>query len=212
MRDILLITAIALIPTIGYSADIFYGKALVGYGINPHNKLTIQNRKESITLDSKGKGKLGSIAVGFGYNIRDNVRGDLELYADDGIISKKQIKNNTVKSAVQTYAGFLNAHYDFKNNTNCTPFISAGVGYAANTVKINTKHKSYDDTTKGIAYQVGLGASYRITPKVSAEVSYRYIDKGLKTHIMPANKNMLIKTDKSSGQLHAVLIGTRVSF
>ena len=74
--------------------------------------------------------------------------------------------------------GFMaNGWYDFDTGTPWVPFVGAGVGVA----KINIDIESvagittiYDESDTVLAFQVGAGVGYNVTPKTTVSLSYRF--------------------------------------
>ena len=83
----------------------------------------------------------------------------------------------------------LNAYYDFKNSTDFTPYLSAGLGYAyisqktSNIFKINVNSLtiplwSRSHATNNFAWSAGAGIKYSINQDFSFDLSYKYLDAG----------------------------------
>ncbi|HCS69072.1 MAG TPA: hypothetical protein DIW51_03795 [Rhodospirillaceae bacterium] len=74
--------------------------------------------------------------------------------------------------------GFLaNAYYDFKNDSQWTPFLMGGLGIARlnfDVKSVGGASVNYDETDTVVAYQVGMGVGYQVTPETSVTASYRY--------------------------------------
>ena len=88
-----------------------------------------------------------------------------------------------------TYGGvfLLNGYVDLGTWRGLTPFIGAGVGGSYNVVKDITDHNVTTGTGFGygggsskwdFAWAVMAGLSYAVTPNVTLEMSYRYLDRG----------------------------------
>lgn len=183
----------------------YYGKLAIGFGYAPHMK--VNNPLTNTQIKSKGRGTIGLVAVG--YLFPHNIRSDLEFYFDNGFIHKRK----NVMDKLQSYIGFLNLYYDFQKESRLVPFIHAGAGYARNTSKFNDGVNSYSNAQSGFAYQFGTGVSYEFRNRVYTELSYRYINKGLrKGDLKATNGTIMYKTKTTSGQVHAFIAGLRVRF
>ena len=198
----------------------YYVKGNLGYGMSKHDLIATKLNNAtpaSQSFKKTGKGLIGGL--GLGANLGSNVRTDLEFLMDDGLKSKTNASASTYGAnyKVSSYAFLLNAHYDFKNSSKLTPFVTAGVGYGHNKHKVSIANKAgsfnknFTKSGNGFAYQLGLGAAYNLG-KVDLELGYRFIDKGAKKVTITPDAQNSIKTKKSSGQVNAIMAGVRVGF
>ncbi len=69
----------------------------------------------------------------------------------------------------------FNAFYDFNTDSNWTPFIGGGIGYARVTLdELSAGGVTLiDDSDDAFAWQFKAGVSYQLTPSVSINGSYR---------------------------------------
>ena len=94
--------------------------------------------------------------------------------ADDGSVSTRN------KVRLDTY--MLNGYYDFHNQSDFTPYITAGLGVA--DVKLNNEFSSADTngsmsgSKTNFAWDVGVGVKYSLTENIAIDASYKYIDGG----------------------------------
>jgi opacity protein-like surface antigen len=187
----------------------YYVKGNLGYGFAKQKLSDVETGKSSSKF---GKGFIGG--VGFGANLGSNVRTDLEFLMDDGLEAKRKSKifDASLAQEVKSQLFLLNAHYDFKNSSKLTPFVTAGVGYGHNKYKVTLSggdvSLSLKQKSNGLAYQAGFGAAYNMG-KVDLELGYRFINKGAKNKTVPGTD---LKFNKSSGQVHAIMAGVRVGF
>ena len=189
-----------------------YGKIAFGWAHLPNHKLTINDRVGSDTLKAKGEGTFFTGALGIGSHIKDNMRADVEMYMDDGIKAQKQYKNSVLNFKTRTFAGFANVYYDHINKSKFMPFVMAGVGYAHNKTSIYSCTKRYIATSNGLAYQFGSGIGYAINKEVTAELGYRFINKGVKTKMLNNGTAAHIKGHRSNGRIHGAFVGIRMNF
>ncbi|UBX29057.1 outer membrane beta-barrel protein [Arsenophonus apicola] len=96
---------------------------------------------------------------------------------------KNQIEANTL---------MFNAYYDFKNPSDFTPYLSAGLGYAYISQKtspiatlgisgggISTETlQTRSHATNNFAWSAGAGIKYMVNQDFSFDLSYKYLDAG----------------------------------
>ena len=63
----------------------------------------------------------------------------------------------------------LNGYWDFQNRSNVTPFLTGGLGFSR--AEIDDQNNKHDDTV--FAGQVGAGASYDFSTRLSLDLTYR---------------------------------------
>lgn len=209
MYKFILISALSLMSATAIAEP--YAKLSLGWAYLPKNQITINSGRDTSTITSKGNGSFITGALGAGASLANNFRSDLEIYLDDGIKSQRQYKNSILNFKIKTLAGFANITYDIPNSTKYTPFVMAGIGYARNKTSITSCTKLYHRTNSNLAYQAGFGVGYNINKDVALEVSYRFIDKGVRNQKMLNDGNTTIMNHKSSGRLHTFLVGTRIN-
>ncbi len=95
--------------------------------------------------------------------------------------------------------GLVNGYYDFKNSSDFTPYIGAGIGIGG---FVNESLSQYYGAA--FAYQVGGGVDYSITDKISVGVKYRYT--GL------ANEKINNSIGNSEVASHNIYAGARFYF
>ena len=92
--------------------------------------------------------------------------------------------DGTMKAQWNLQTLFLNAYWDFHNDTPFTPYIGAGIGLAF----LNTEYElelrtqggqsisdSAGETNTVFAWNAGVGCSYAITDNISADLAYRFV-------------------------------------
>lgn len=121
--------------------------------------------------DWSGGGLSGSI---IGTSFLKNTRTELEVAykkADLNKISLNGAGSSPVTGSVETWSYLVNGYYDFMEGKPLRPYLSVGAGMASHTGKLTavgglgTPGADGDDTV--FAYQLGAGASYAMTDKVS---------------------------------------------
>ncbi|PAV09241.1 hypothetical protein CBG25_03155 [Arsenophonus sp. ENCA] len=79
----------------------------------------------------------------------------------------------------------FNAYYDFKNPSDFTPYLSAGLGYAYISQKTSStinslirKNWTRSHATNNFAWSAGAGIKYTVNQDFSFDLSYKYLDSG----------------------------------
>ncbi|MHA3079308.1 outer membrane protein [Acinetobacter sp. ANC 5502] len=186
----------------------------------------------SLSNDQK---TLVSGAVAFGWNLEPSlhvpVRTELEYSAqeDHKFISKTAIYFNPfyLKDSVklQQQSMMWNTYFDWKNSSKFTPYLAVGVGatriHAKGVLSDNSVSGTFSEDFAAISktdfnfiWSVGIGTSYRITPNLSADLSYKYIDSGKLKLNYSSSAGPYTGTQESSYDLHAhnFALGLRYSF
>lgn len=109
-------------------------------------------------------------AVGYAFN--QNFRVDLEYGYQEADIDRIASVNVDGAASLTVHTALANGYYNFKNSTQITPFIGAGVGAAF--LEGNLGPFSGSDTV--LAYQGTAGASYSVNDHLAVTGSYRYLD------------------------------------
>jgi len=105
-----------------------------------------------------------SYNIGIGYKFDDNFRSDVNFKLLNS-------KLPSLRSKIRTKAVFLNGYYDFKNDSVFTPYLTAGIGAAKNTVKIDTTQSK---SKINFVWNAGLGSKINMTTNLDLDVSYKY--------------------------------------
>lgn len=178
----------------------------------------------------KGRGLAGVVA--FGYLPYDNIRTEVEFLFDDGIkinktiievLNNKNTETFTRKIQMKSYGALINAYYDFKNYTRITPYITVGIGWSYNMLKLS--HQLYNNNyldnegwikskRNSIAWQIGTGIGIGITENLDFNIGYRMLDRRYnKIKIIGSLKNPTQTSISSTPRVdHMILIGTRIKF
>lgn len=83
------------------------------------------------------------------------------------------VKGRETKFNWQTI--MANIYYDFRNNTQLTPFVNGGLGLAYTSIKGKALGAPLSDSSSDFAWSLGAGISYAITDNLAMDISYRYI-------------------------------------
>jgi opacity protein-like surface antigen len=125
-------------------------------------------------------GVVAGIAIGHDYG--NNVRSEIEAVYHTEMarsININGVGTANYGSTVSSIGGLVSGYYDIKQASlaGLTPFVGAGIGVA--NVSIGNGYvagsKAVNITDSAVfAYQLSAGASYQITPKIAAQIGYRY--------------------------------------
>lgn len=107
----------------------------------------------------------GVYAVTLGWQFHPMVRAEVEG-------SYRNNDNDGTGGDARTNALFVNAYFDFKNDTRFTPYLGAGAGWAWN--KLDAPGVS--ESESNFAYQGIAGVSYSIDNNWALTADYRYVD------------------------------------
>lgn len=145
-----------------------------------------------------------SAGLGLGYDFFEKfdipIRTELEFtsrssadysYSGDDLIFISIIPipgKNIVKNQIAVNTLMFNAYYDFKNSSDFTPYLSAGLGYAYISQKTSVDGIidgfdkralwSRSHATNNFAWSAGAGIKYTVNKDFSFDLSYKYLDAG----------------------------------
>jgi opacity protein-like surface antigen len=180
------------------------------------NKATGTNASGTINKKRSSANQVG-FEMALGYCWSDNFRGDVEYIANknlnyvanpmligSGVTSRQMtavIKNNTLLG---------NVYYDFTGIYRFTPYVTAGVGLAANSVQaslppVPVEGASQTKRSMKIAYMLGLGMRVNIFKRWFLDSSYRYMQLGSKLEMSP-NSSYKINGNLSANVISVGLI------
>jgi len=122
-----------------------------------------------------------AVSAAVGFHLTDRVRLEGELGYQTTPLSKFAfaIEPRNLRGDASRFSVLGSAYYDFHNRTPVTPYVGGGLGLArvaideANFRDGATTAASKESATV-FAYQLGLGASYPLTPEVNLDLGYRY--------------------------------------
>ncbi|MHA3082408.1 outer membrane protein [Acinetobacter sp. ANC 5383] len=192
------------------------------------DKISFTTSPISYDLSSDDKQNLAVGAIAFGWNLEPSlhvpVRTELEYSAQqDHQFNSKSADPYYINDAVklQQQAVMWNTYFDWKNSSKFTPYFAVGVGatriHAKGVLSDNSVSGTFSEDFAAISktdfnfiWSVGIGTSYRITPNLAANFSYKYIDSGkLKQYYNDFG------TDAESSynlRAHNLALGLRYSF
>ncbi len=197
------LTATALVTLVGapsFAQDGTYVKGAVGYGMMDES--TIARPGGDAEIDPEGNARF---MIGIGHAFPNNWRIDLDAvdrYADGGALD-----DFNGSTDIQNVTVMLNAIYDFNRAGTFNPYLGAGLGASRLDTGISTSYLgpvvNEEDEATEFAYQGLAGIGVRLSPRLSADFEYRYVEMG--------------DLDGSSysfedNQSHDLLIGLRYAF
>ena len=175
--------------------DIGFSNQFVGSLFNEN-----YNRFISVTNVDRGFDAAPLFGLGVGYNInnwfRIDVTGEYRARAnfhglDLGNVALGTIPDRYTASKYE-WTGLVNGYVDLGTWWYFTPFVGAGFGFSRNTVTnfgdislnacpgslcVSDAHSS-DFSKWNFAWALYAGVGYRVTPLMTIELAYRYIDLG----------------------------------
>lgn len=102
-----------------------------------------------------------------GYKFENNIR-------VEGEVAVRRNKIRHIDIHANTYSAMGNVYYDFENDSDFTPYIGAGAGYAKTEASMKIGHTNISGSKNGFAYQGIGGVSYKIADKTHLGLEYRY--------------------------------------
>lgn len=133
-------------------------------------------------------GTAGIVGGGVGYRFNSYLRGDLTLSYRGGykIDSSKVMEGLTYtsKGGVDSVVGLANVYVDPFRFGVFRPYIGGGVGFARNQVgNLSVNVLTYNgtlegDTSTSFAWQGSAGVGVELTPALTLDIGYRYMDMG----------------------------------
>lgn len=89
---------------------------------------------------------------------------------------KADIERKEFLTKIETQSFMLNSYLDIDTASKFTPYLSAGIGFSKIKVFDFFYETVLNDTN--FTWQIGAGASYKATDKLSIDAGFRYIDFG----------------------------------
>jgi len=186
----------------------------------------------------------GALAIGYDFykQNRTPVRAELEYAVFSNVSGKRSwheayeeggfdIEENwSAKQKLQVQTLFVNAYYDFRNDTAFTPWVGAGLGMAFINSKgnaglsldvdgINEFNESVSigsKTNTNFAWNVGAGVAYAVTEAVSLDLGYRFAGLGkaeTRTRKVDIDGDSLsLRAKTKNVYMHQVMLGLRFTF
>jgi opacity protein-like surface antigen len=92
--------------------------------------------------------------------------------------------NGNADATVKSQSLMANVYYDFKNTSDFTPYVSAGIGASFNKLDVTeyqniiSSSASANDKKTDFAWSVGVGVNYALNKDLDLDLGYRYVDLG----------------------------------
>lgn len=159
-------------------------------------------------------GDVYSLGAGFGYNFRDNFRGDITVdYRNEADTSAIHPVNNSIHRMEFTSVAVLaNVYYDMRGRDRLSPYVGGGIGFAYNetdnhTISTGGNLRGHGQAEFAAALMAGF--SYRIDEQWMFDAGYRYLFLGdARTESTPAINRLKIEDI----QAHELRFGVRYEF
>jgi opacity protein-like surface antigen len=140
---------------------------------------------------------LAGIGIGMEYNrwlrldVTGEYRGRFVFFGQDKYINgpcgtSGNCGTNEVTADIEAWVGLANAYIDLTTWRGLTPYIGGGVGFASvgvnglKDVNVPNNGVAYadDKTTTNFAWALYAGVSFDVTPQLTMDFGYRYLDMG----------------------------------
>lgn len=208
MKKIIAVSLLSLISSMAMASNSgFYVSGKMGTSIVKLSDQKWSDEDDTIGGGSKTKGVFGG-GIALGYDLYDATSLPLRTELDITLRGKASSKHNLGtdswdngngsyyyesedgKNDITLNTFMINTYYDFKNQTNFTPYVSVGLGLASIKHKAqyiytetNSGGSEYDEfskskTNSNFAWSLGLGSQYAINDNLSLDLSYRFLDAG----------------------------------
>lgn len=170
-------------------------------------------------------GTAGIVDGGVGYRFNPFLRGDVTLGYRNGyrIDSTKIMEGLTYSSrgAVDGLTGLVNIYVEPIRFGAFRPYVGGGVGFARNRVgNVSVSVLDYNGTLDGntstsFAWQGSAGVGIELTPNLTADIGYRYMDMGegvTGSHVDFTEWTQDNWTSKGYLRAHELQVGLRYQF
>ncbi len=194
-----------------------FAKLNIGYGLPEKLK-----NKETTKIESKKPSNAMLYSLGFGYKVNDKLSTYLDYTNFRNMDNKLTHETDTYQNKVRADLFKLNFQYNFNDNNNLSPYLTAGAGMSLNNFGKHTITNTAGVITDEVlphknsqfAWNVGAGINYKINKKVSLDTNYKYVNLGnieAKYHV---DENSILREQNLSGkfQLHTVNVGLTYHF
>jgi len=221
-------------PAIAQSGP-FYIRGDVGVALGtPSNEYDTVPSADNASLGSDviwGKPDAGVLFdAGIGYRFAPFLRfegtiGYLPSMAFNGTFGSNSLA--TTRSSISALVGLASGYLDFAGLIgpmpgNIQPSILGGVGFATVTNGAESDYNSgrYSNTFSGatvtnVAWTAGAGIGVPLSPRLTLDVMYRYLDLGQRFAgpllSSPSGAQDMLTLDKADFRVHAITVGLRLA-
>jgi outer membrane immunogenic protein len=192
-----------------YGLDNYYGRISLGLALPSESDMT-DSTAPGTTIKAESKTN-GCASAAFGSDF-GKIRGEIELAYQQNEFDNafSSGSNRTIDGEISAISYLFNLYYDLDNNTNFTPYITAGVGLTSLHIKdfslpaagTDPAFSSTSEDDIEFTYQIGCGVSYAIERNISIDINYRRF-----TPSDPA-----FNTLQSEFESNNFYVGLRISF
>lgn len=185
------VLATALLGSMAAAQDYHHYVSGKGAAVRLENKLTGNGNNEATqalyNVNHKKSDTVAGLRIAYGISMPlwgNNLRTELEY----GYNGKAKLEGSAstpdlnYKSDIKSQFVMANVYYDFDLDSNWTPYVGAGIGYARvkadNQVNFGGEVASLSKSSGNFAWNLTAGISYEMTDNLSIDASYRYIDYG----------------------------------
>jgi opacity protein-like surface antigen len=170
----------------------WYLRGDIGFSNQKIDEVTSPAFTPSVTVLSKGVDAAPFGGLGFGYTFnnwfRVDVTGEYRGGANVRVLDTYGAGSNDYFGTKSEWLFLGNAYIDLGTWWCFTPFIGAGIGASRNTIHdfrdigtapgIASVAYGQDTSKWNFAWAVYAGVGYQVTPNVTLELAYRYVDLG----------------------------------
>lgn len=156
----------------------------------------------------------GGIRTELEYGINSSSKENGKFNFNAGHIQRPEIGDYSQKTNISTL--MVNAYYDYQLTDNFMPYIGGGLGYAhikttgSVFMPISVWNTSYSDTVRdtddNFAWNLAVGAGYKVTENITADLGYRYTNYG------DIKGNSPTGSSKYNLDSHELYLGGRYTF
>ncbi|MFC1838681.1 outer membrane protein [Thermodesulfobacteriota bacterium] len=180
MKRIIIISCcimITLFCSQTYGAEGRYTSLNLGAAIPGNSDIFDENDPETRLAAKFKKGMFASIALGKEYEYF-RFEGEFFYHANDFESASIAGIDAAVSGEISALALLLNGYFDYKTNSDFTPYLYAGLG--ASMVSLSglgvpdAGFGRVSDEDLVAAYQFGCGLTYRMNKNISLDLKYRY--------------------------------------
>lgn len=193
MKKTLLISALSVVflGTTAMAQDYHHYISGKGAAVRLENKFTgsgFNDLTQNIyNLNHKKNDTVAGFRLAYGVNVplwSNDVRVELEYgYNGKAKLDGRSFSPNVhYKSDIKSQFLMANVYYDFDLDSDWTPYVGAGLGYARvkadNHVSYGNETSSLSKSSGNFAWNLTAGITYDMTENLSIDASYRYMDYG----------------------------------
>jgi opacity protein-like surface antigen len=119
-----------------------------------------------------------SFGSALGLRINNNLRVEAEFdYAKSDMdrIDVSGVGSAELDGNLSNYLGMINVYYDFDVPWKIQPFLGAGLGLGYYDGEVSGGGITESDSAWAVAWQIGGGLKYRVSPDLAITTGYRYL-------------------------------------